>query len=180
MSDDPNQPQNPISGENPSSIESTQDLRPIDPSHSAQGSEGTQQEPTLPSPEDTAGTAEPGIEPDKAPETQTGQIPVNEPFDSAQDLRPLTQPKSSLARELLIKARNAIQFRKRKKLDRVMTLFLKKKNSSTSSPQVTNDEVEKLIHVSDKTAERYLNILEKENKIKQIGKTGKDVHYVKI
>ncbi len=31
----------------------------------------------------------------------------------------------SLARKLLIKARNAIQFRKRKKLDRVMTLFLK-------------------------------------------------------
>src|SRR4029077_11487330 len=44
----------------------------------------------------------------KTSQPQTAQTPVNEP---------LTQNKSSLARELLTKARNAIQFRKRKKLD---------------------------------------------------------------
>lgn len=54
-----------------------------------------------------------------------------------------------------------------------MTLFLKKKN-------ITNDEVEKYLHVSDATATRYLSILEKEGKIKQNGKTGKGVSYFRI
>jgi hypothetical protein len=85
---------------------------------------------------------------------------------------PVIIPSKNLARELLIKARNMIQFRKRKKLDKIMTLFLKKS-------KITNDEVEKFMHVSDATAERYLNILEKENKIKQTGKTGKAVSYSK-
>jgi hypothetical protein len=86
---------------------------------------------------------------------------------------PIIIPSKSLARELLIKARNMIQFRKRKKLDKIMTLFLKKS-------KITNDEVEKFLHVSDATATRYLNTLEKENKIKQTGKTGKSVFYSKI
>ena len=79
----------------------------------------------------------------------------------------------SKARELLVKARNMIQFRKKKKLDKVMTLFLKKQ-------KITNDEVEKFMHVSDATATRYLSQLEKEGKIKQTGKTGKAVFYTKI
>ena len=103
-------------------------------------------------------------------ETGTAQIPVNEPFENTQD-KPLV--KISLARELLIKARNMIQTRKRKKLDKVMTMFAKQ-------TKISNDEVEKFLHVSDATAERYLNILEKENKIKQTGKTGHSVFYIKI
>ncbi len=105
--------------------------------------------------------SEPVSEPVQASEPRTAQIPVNEP---------LTQNKQSLARQLLITARNAIQFRKRKKLDRVMSLFLQ-------NSKITNDEVEKFLHVSDATATRYLSILEKENKIKQVGKTGKGVSY---
>ncbi len=76
-------------------------------------------------------------------------------------------------RELLLKAKDAIQFRKRKKLDKVMGLF-------ASRTSVTNDEVEKLLHVSDSTATRYLSILEKEGKIQQTGKTGRSVSYTKI
>jgi hypothetical protein len=79
----------------------------------------------------------------------------------------------TLARELLVKARNMIQFRKRKKLEKVMTLFLKKQ-------KITNDEVEKFMHVSDATATRYLSQLEKEGKIKQSGKTGKSVFYTLV
>src|SRR3989344_1439566 len=101
---------------------------------------------------------EPVSEPVQAIEPQTPQIPVNEALE--------TQSKTSLARQLLVLARNAIQFRKRKKLDRIMSLFLQKS-------KITNDEVEKFLHVSDATATRYLSILEKENKIKQVGKTGK-------
>ena len=112
-------------------------------------------------------------EPETSPETpenqgsssskpQTAQIPVNEPL-----------VKVSLARELLVKARNMIQFRKRKKLDRIMTLFL-------SKSKITNDEVEKFLHISDATVTRYLSQLEKEEKIKQSGETGKGVSYIKI
>ena len=121
-------------------------------------------------------------EPVQTSETRTAQIPVNEPLAFEPEVKPeplqpelqtFSQPKISLARKLLTKARNAIQFRKRKKLDKVMSLFLQQS-------KITNDEVEKFLHVSDATAERYLNILEKENKIRQVGKTGHAVSYSKI
>src|SRR3990167_3628542 len=107
------------------------------------------------------------------------QIPGNEPLEnetetSNEQAKPVReQAKSNLARQLLISARNAIQFRKRKKLDRIMSLFLQKS-------KITNDEVEKFLHVSDATATRYLSILEKEGKIKQNGKTGHMVSYSRI
>jgi len=142
------------------------------------------------------------------PESPTAQIPVNEPLASEPEIKPEPkaeevksepvseskpipepeQPKpipevipavviisksKSLARELLVKARNMIQFRKRKKLDKVMTLFAKQ-------TKITNDEVEKFMHISDATATRYLSQLEKEGKIKQTGKTGKSVFYSKL
>ncbi len=43
--------------------------------------------------------------------------------------------------------------------------------------KITNNDIEKLLNVSDATATRYLNELEKENKIEQIGKTGRSVYY---
>ena len=43
-----------------------------------------------------------------------------------------------------------------------------------------NDEVEKLLHVSDATVARFLSQLEKENQIRQIGKTGHAVWYEKF
>ena len=114
-------------------------------------------------------TPKPVSEPEQAPELQTAQTPVNEPLGS----KPDSESKTNLARNLWNKALFAIQFRKRKKLDRVMSLFLQKS-------KITNDEVEKLLHVSDATATRYLSILEKEGKIKQSGKTGKSVSYSRI
>ena len=111
------------------------------------------------------------------PETKTeskSEIKQDPKLESEQPkIIPVIISTRSKARELLIKARNAIQSRKRKKLDKVMSLFLKKQ-------KITNDEVEKFMHVSDATAERYLNTLEKENIIKQTGKTGKSVFYSKI
>ena len=129
---------------------------------------------------------EPISEPVQTSETRTAQIPVNEPLTSEPEVKsgPLKQEpqvfsqsnpelKVSLARELLVKARNMIQFRKRKKLDRVMILFLKKS-------KITNDEVREFLHVSDATATRYLSQLEQEGKIKQNGKTGHAVSYSRI
>ncbi len=46
-----------------------------------------------------------------------------------------------------------------------------------SNEKITNDDVEKLLGVSDATATRYLNELEKEQKIKQIGTVGHAVYY---
>ena len=45
---------------------------------------------------------------------------------------------------------------------------------------ITTENVEKLLDVSGGTARKYLNELEDENKIKQIGKTGRDVYYTLI
>lgn len=42
---------------------------------------------------------------------------------------------------------------------------------------ITNDEVEKLLGVSDATTERYLDDLEKEGILKQEGRTGRFVRY---
>lgn len=45
--------------------------------------------------------------------------------------------------------------------------------------QLTNNHIEQLLGISDATATRYLDELEKEGKIKQVGKTGKHVYYEK-
>jgi len=42
---------------------------------------------------------------------------------------------------------------------------------------ITTENVRRLLDVSGGTARKYLNELEDENKIKQIGKTGRDVYY---
>ncbi|MFA6027244.1 MAG: hypothetical protein WC727_12480 [Ignavibacteriaceae bacterium] len=118
------------------------------------------------------------IQADKETAQTTGNEPLApepEPIKSEPVSVPtpvIIPPKNSI-RELLDKAKNAIQFRKRKKLDKVMAMFLKKS-------KVTNDEVEKFLHISDATATRYLSQLEKEGKIKQTGKTGHSVFYSKI
>lgn len=46
--------------------------------------------------------------------------------------------------------------------------------------EITNDKVEKMLGVSDATAERYLNQLEQIGKLQQVGKTGKYVIYRKL
>jgi hypothetical protein len=138
---------------------------------------------------------EPVSESAEAPEPETPQIPVNEPLpesepsvsEAKEEPKPIETPepepekekpkisylKSQKWGELLVMARNAMQFRKRKKLDRVMSLFLEKS-------KITNDEVEKLLHVSDATATRYLSELKKQGKIKQNGRTGAGVSYSRI
>ena len=44
--------------------------------------------------------------------------------------------------------------------------------------KVANNDIEKLLEVSDATATRYMNELEKEQKVRQVGKTGNAVYYV--
>jgi len=48
----------------------------------------------------------------------------------------------------------------------------------TNTLRVSRSDIEKLLDVSDRTAGRYLDELEEENKIKQIGNAGRSVYYV--
>lgn len=49
--------------------------------------------------------------------------------------------------------------------------------ASASRREVTNDDVEKELGVSDATATRYLDALEKQGRIEQIGEKGRFVKY---
>ena len=44
--------------------------------------------------------------------------------------------------------------------------------------KTTNNDIEKLLAVSDATATRYMSELEKEGNVRQIGTTGKYVYYI--
>jgi len=149
-------------------------------------------EPTAPPQEAPPATTAPEASPAPAeavPAPETAQIPPNEPIATEPEpIAPtpiVTQPEPPppasapvilapvhAVRDLLTKARVSIQDRKRKKRDKIMEAFTKKN-------QITNDEVEKLLHVSDATATRYLSALKKEGKIIQVGKQGKGILYIK-
>lgn len=49
-----------------------------------------------------------------------------------------------------------------------------------SKHQVTNEDVEKLLGISDATATRYFQELEQEGKVRQVGVSGPHVYYEKI
>lgn len=45
---------------------------------------------------------------------------------------------------------------------------------------LTNNDVEAMLGISDATATRYFDELEKEGKVKQVGKTGRYVNYERV
>lgn len=68
--------------------------------------------------------------------------------------------------------------KKQENKEKVFALFQTQAMDSTGSPQgVTNNDIEKLLGVSDATATRYLSELEKEGRVEQIGTTGRGVEY---
>lgn len=119
------------------------------------------------------------------PANSTAQTTNNEPLDIPPfDNSPTPLPQSPIpapspagagqsGRDLLAKARQTIQQKKSKKLEKILEMF-------STKPSITNDEVEKLLHVSDATATRYLSELEKQGKIRQEGKTGHAVSYSRM
>lgn len=66
---------------------------------------------------------------------------------------------------------NSMQEIKQQKLGELLKFISQEK-------RVTNDEVQDLLNVSDATATRYLDELERQEKIKQVGETGKGVYYI--
>jgi len=51
--------------------------------------------------------------------------------------------------------------------------------AKSTSDKITNDQIQELLGVSDATAERYLQDLEKQGKIHQVGATGHEVYYTR-
>lgn len=121
-----------------------------------------------------------GNDPVKSAEADHGAgVTITEvmPVRQAQGEKPTAQQKVVTAQterfEPFAKGNPAKQARMRSRIDRLF-------QEITTKGKISNDEVEKLLHVSDATATRYLEVLEKEGKIKQVGKTGRGVTYQKI
>jgi len=66
---------------------------------------------------------------------------------------------------------NTQSLTKNKRKRQILTLFI-------DQEEITNNDVESLLKVSDATATRYLDELEKEGRIQQIGTKGRSVYYV--
>jgi len=73
---------------------------------------------------------------------------------------------------LLEKARLTIQFRKLKRIQKVLQLF-------DTQETVTNNDVQKLLRVTNRTARNYFDELEKLGRITQVGDVGRGVYYTK-
>lgn len=63
--------------------------------------------------------------------------------------------------------------KKKENLEKIRSVFAERST-------VANNDIEKLLGISDATATRYLDELEKEGFIYQVGKTGRHVYYEKV
>lgn len=72
------------------------------------------------------------------------------------------QDERGFIRSLLIKAQAKIQFNKQKKLEKIIQLAQKKQT-------ITNDDVQKLLRVSDATSTRYLVKLVQQGHLARVG-----------
>ena len=128
---------------------------------------------------------EPPVEqmPPESPAPVDANLAAEPPSEIAEPLPTQQQPQviekiiyqtpPNFIQNLLIKARAKIQERKRKKLDKIMLLF-------ELNSEISNSNIQNLLRTTKRSANRYLNILEKEGKITQVGKTGRGVKYVRI
>jgi|SRR3989344_2365358 len=114
--------------------------------------EQPQQETIPPQPEPAS-----VVEHAPAPPAEPTPVLVQPPI-----LQPPSQSIFPSPKALLTKALESIQFRKKAKLEKIMKMATEKK-------VITNDQVEKLLHVSDATATRYLAELVKQNKLRRAG-----------
>lgn len=89
-------------------------------------------------------------------------------------------------KEMRVEAREALSKRTQMRKGKILNLMnseavhqkeLEACNVDDIKKGITSANVVKLLDVSGATARKYLNELERENKITQIGKTGRDVYY---
>jgi len=96
-------------------------------------------------------------------------IPTPQAPTSSQPQSPVQQDQSGFIHSLLVKAQAKIQSNKQKKLELLMQAVAKK-------GKIDNREAQKIMRISDKTAERYLNKLVAQGRLKRSG-AGRDVVY---
>ena len=121
-------------------------------------------------PEEVEKAAQAASEPVPTPQPQT---PASTSSPQATPPAPTTPSNKPNSRDLLAKGRAKVQEKKQKKLDKIVELL-------NTKDKVSNADVEKALRVSDATATRYLSALQKQGKIRKVGKTGRSVFYAKI
>jgi predicted HTH transcriptional regulator len=108
-------------------------------------------------PKETSSETQPEV---KEPQVETREIPQGAPPVTQPEVS--AQPEPSRLRQLWQRFLESLKRRKVKRLEKILQLARKK-------GEITNDDVEKLLRVSDKTATRYLNELVREGKLKRLG-----------
>jgi hypothetical protein len=92
----------------------------------------------------------------------SGPAPQTQPIQQPQS--PAQQNQAGFIHGLFVKAQAKIQSNKQKKLDLLMQ-FTQKKG------KITNDGAQKLLRISDKTADRYIKILVTQGRLQRSGHT---------
>ncbi len=82
---------------------------------------------------------------------------------------PVATPDQNIVSRLLNKARAQIQAKKQARLDKIITALAEKPRASK--------ELRALLKKSRYTVVRLMNELEKQNKVRQVGKTGRNIRY---
>lgn len=123
--------------------------------------------------------------PEQEPEAEKLEIPeepiIAEPSAQKEPAVPLeqSQPQKSeqavtsnknIIKKLLQKAQAKIQTRRQKRLDKILVALQEKS-------RLSNKDIRKIIRKSRYTIVRYLDILEKQGKVRQVGKIGKHTYY---
>ena len=101
------------------------------------------------------------VEPSIAPQEPQ---PLPSPAISPLPRQPAVSQVEPSLQSLFAKGLNAIRFRKKAKLEKIMK-FAQEKRS------ITNDQAQKLLRVSDATATRYLSELVRQTRLKRTGTT---------
>jgi hypothetical protein len=135
--------------------ESPTDAPTLIPVEDQNGGVNTAESGITEAPKEAENTMPAGVVPSpSAPTPQTPQAP--QPQSSAQF------DQAGFVKSLLIKAQAKIQFNKQKKLEKIMVLAQKKKI-------IANEDVQKLLYVSDATATRYLVKLVQQGRLVRAG-----------
>jgi predicted HTH transcriptional regulator len=110
--------------------------------------------------------------PEAQPEVEGLKVETREIFQEVPPTEQMTQPppqpeasvqpEPSRLRQLWQRFLESLKGRKAKRLEKILQLVREK-------GEITNDDVERLLRVSDKTATRYLNELVREGKLKRLG-----------
>lgn len=132
-------------------------------------------QPPVPAPEVPVTPPSP-VEPTPSPEIpQAPDMPAPEPAPTP-DIPPPTptpapQPVGTSFKAVLARGLEKIRFRKRAKLEKIVAL-------ARERGSITNDDVEKLVRVSDSTASRYLRELVATGRLRRSGSTSQTTYSI--